>query len=178
MIRKILGRAMFIQKNSGLLKNNTARNMTQNKWRSRWCLALVNLLVIGGAVVIPGELVLGKEKHPCKPYPICVGDPDWPGVHSEPAEIPGVDSEVTPHKAAEIFGQIKQRYPKAIQQLLKDDPRAMQKLRLALPILQKLQELAPESKRQIQELISNHGRQERRLNHRRQHLNQSENNKE
>ena len=47
MIGKILGVIMFIQKNSGLLNNNTARNMTQNKLRSprsygqtRWVLSV------------------------------------------------------------------------------------------------------------------------------------------
>ncbi len=163
---------MFIQKKSGLVKNNTARNMTQNKsrtaaqrlLRSRWYLALINLLIIGGAIVVPGELVLGQSSIPeCKVggeyYPQCRRWPDpGPMGHSEaPQELP------------EILEQMQQRYPRAMQQLLKDDPRAIQKLRQALPILHKLQELAPESKEQIQQLI---------LNYRRQHLNQSENNKE
>ena len=139
------------------------------------------MLIIGGAIIVPGELALGQSRprpRPCQPYPKCLGKPNWPGAHSEVGEIPGVQSEATPQEPPEILEQIQQRYPKAMQQLLKDDPQAIQKLRQALPILQKLQELAPESKEQIQQLILNHRRQESRLNRRRQHLNQSENNKE
>lgn len=176
MIRRILGEAMFIQKNSGLLKNDNEGNMTQNKLRTaaqrvlrtRWYLALVNLLIIGGAVVVPGELVLGEENHPCEPYPDCRR---W-------AEEGGSNHTEAPQESPETLEQMQKRYPRAIQQLLKYDPRAIQKLRQALPILQKLQELAPESKEQIQQLILNRRRQQLRLNHRQQQLNQFENNKE
>ena len=151
---------MFIQKNSGLVKNNIARNMTQNKWRTRWYLALINLLIIGGAIVVPGELVLAE--------PLC----SYPKYRDRPCPIPpqppSIGEANTPQEPPEILEQMQKRYPRAIQQLLKYDPQAIQKLRQALPILQKLQELAPESKEQIQQLISNH---------RQQQLNQSENNR-
>lgn len=179
MIRRILGDAMFIQKKSGLVKNDTGRNMTQNKLRtaaqpmlrSRWYLALVNLLIVGGAVVVPGEMVLGNPS-----CPKC-GKPETPGYLSCIANQRACNH---PASVGEIiFEQIQQRYPRAMQQLLKDDPRGIQKLRQGdRATLQRLQELAPQSKEQIQQLISNRRRQEWRLNHRRQHLNQSENNKE
>jgi len=61
---------MFIQKNSDLLKNDTAKNMTQNQWRSL-LIVLVNLLIIAGVMVFGGELVLAEDNPTVEPN-ICL----------------------------------------------------------------------------------------------------------